>query len=62
MLELSCNKKYENILKEHDRFVLSNMIFYGTRKESQIPKIDREECAKQTIKRPNGFCPWQGAV
>ena len=50
MLELSCNKKYENILKEHDRFVLSNMIFYGTRKESQIPKIDREECAKQTIK------------
>lgn len=50
MLELSCNQKYENILKEHDRFVLSNMIFYGTRKESQIPKINREECAKQTIK------------
>lgn len=38
------------LLEKLDNFVLSNMIFFGTTKESFIPKIKREECAKQTIK------------
>ena len=38
------------LLEKSDNFVLSNMIFFGTTKESQIPKIKKEECAKQTIK------------
>ena len=38
------------LLERSDNFVLSNMIFFGTCKESLIPKIKREECAKQTIK------------
>lgn len=38
------------LIESPDRFVLSNMVFFGTRKEGQIPKtIDQEECAKQTI-------------
>lgn len=40
----------EKLLERLDNFVLSNMIFFGTSKESLIPKIEREECAKQTIK------------
>ncbi len=40
-----------DILKNLDRFVLSNMLFFGTYKENQIPKgIDKIECAKQTLK------------
>jgi uracil-DNA glycosylase len=50
MLEYSYNKKNKDLLRDLNRFVLSNMIFYGTEKESQIPKIEREECAKQTMK------------
>ena len=38
------------LLEKSDNFVLSNMIFFGTMKESQIPIIKKEECAKQTIK------------
>ena len=38
------------LLEEPNNFVLSNMIFFGTKKECLIPKIEREECAKQTIK------------
>lgn len=38
------------LLENIDNFVLSNMIFLGTAKESQIPKIDKEKCAKQTLK------------
>ena len=50
MLEYSYNKKNKDLLRDLNRFVLSNMLFYGTEKESQIPKIEREECAKQTMK------------
>ena len=40
-----------DILKNLDRFVLSNMLFFGTYKENQIPKgIDKIVCAKQTLK------------
>lgn len=38
------------ILKHLDRFVLSNMIFFGTTEEKYIPKgIDKEKCAEQTL-------------
>ena len=40
-----------DILEQLDRFVLSNMIFFGTVKEKDIPKgIDKVRCAKQTLK------------
>ncbi len=48
MLEKSSNNK--NLLKYFDNFVLSNMIFFGTDHENEIPKIDKEKCAKQTLK------------
>ena len=39
------------IVKQLDKFVLTNMIFFGTLKEGQIPKgINQEECAKQTLR------------
>jgi hypothetical protein len=39
------------LLEKLDRFVLTNMIFFGTDKENQIPKgVNKEKCAKQTIK------------
>jgi len=50
MLNFSNNEDHKKILRNLDRFVLSNMIFFGTEKENQIPNIKREECAKQTIK------------
>ena len=38
------------IVKQLDKFVFTNMVFFGTYKEGQIPKgINQEECAKQTI-------------
>ena len=49
MLNFSNNEDHKKILRNLDRFVLSNMIFFGTEKENQIPNIKREECAKQTI-------------
>lgn len=40
-----------DVLKHLDRFVISNMIFFGTFKAKDIPKgIDKEKCAKQTLK------------
>ncbi|MBR2115162.1 MAG: hypothetical protein IJ929_10925 [Prevotella sp.] len=40
-----------DVLKYLDRFVISNMIFFGTLKAKDIPKgIDKEKCAKQTLK------------
>ena len=37
-------------LEKLDRFVLTNMIFFGTDKENQIPKgVNKEKCAEQTI-------------
>ena len=48
MLGNSLNNK--NLLQDFNKFVLSNMIFFGTAKEDQIPKIDKEKCAKQTLK------------
>ena len=49
ILKFSNNEDHKKILRNLDRFVLSNMIFFGTEKENQIPNIKREECAKQTI-------------
>ena len=38
------------LLEKLDRFVLTNMIFFGTDKENQIPKgVNKEKCAEQTI-------------
>ena len=46
------------LLKHLDRFVLTNMIFFGTAKEKQIPKgIDKRECAEQTLKLINILNP-----
>ena len=50
MLKYSNNDDHRNLLRDLDRFVLSNMIFFGTEKENQIPNVKREECAKQTMK------------
>lgn len=50
MLSSSYNENNKCLLEYFDRFVLSNMIFFGTEKESQIPKIEREKCAKRTMK------------
>lgn len=44
------NTSKSELLENIDNFVLSNMIFFGTAKEYQIPKIDKEKCAKQTLK------------
>lgn len=39
------------LLDKLDRFVLSNMIFFGTEKEFQLPKGKyKNECAEQTLK------------
>lgn len=39
------------ILRDLDRFVISNMIFFGTENEGQIPReIDSNKCAQQTLK------------
>jgi len=49
MLENSSNNK--NLLQDFNRFVLSNMLFFGTEKESQIPKGKyRDDCARQSMK------------
>ena len=48
MLEKSINHK--KLLQDFNRFVLSNMIFFGTAKENQIPKIDKDKCAERTLK------------
>lgn len=38
------------LLEKPDKFVLSNMVFFGTAHQGQIPKeIDQEYCAKQTL-------------
>ena len=38
------------LLEKPDKFVLSNMVFFGTAHQGQIPKeIDQEFCAKQTL-------------
>ena len=40
-----------DVLKHLDRFVISNMIFFGTFKAKDIPEgIDKGKCAKQTLK------------
>ena len=47
MLELAGKQ----ILNDLDKFVLSNMVFFGTAKQGQIPKaINKNDCAKQTLK------------
>lgn len=47
---LDVNGKGE-ILRRLDRYVLTNIIFFGTSKENDIPKgIDKIKCAKQTLK------------
>lgn len=48
MLKNSSNHK--ELLQDFNRFVLSNMIFFGTAKENLIPKIDKDKCAERTIK------------
>ena len=49
--KLGINKNNKNVLDCIDKFVLSNMVFFGTRREGQIPKeIDQDRCAQQTIK------------
>lgn len=49
MLGNSSNNK--NLLQDFDKFVLSNMIFFGTSKENLIPKgIDKKKCAERTLK------------
>jgi uracil-DNA glycosylase len=48
MLEKSSNHK--DLLQDFNRFVLSNMIFFGTAKENMIPKIDKDKCAERTLK------------
>ena len=48
MLKNSSNHK--ELLQDFNRFVLSNMIFFGTAKENQIPKIDKDKCAERTLK------------
>lgn len=54
---LNCSGKGE-LLKHLDRFVLTNMIFFGTAKEKQIPKgIDKRECAEKTLKLINILNP-----
>ncbi len=38
-----------NILADVTKFVMTNMVFFGTAKQKQIPsKINKEECAKKT--------------
>ena len=40
-----------DILRELDKFVISNMVFFGTANEGQIPQeIDSNKCAQQTLK------------
>lgn len=40
-----------DVLNHLDEFVLTNMIFFGTAKEGQIPKdVDLNKCAQQTLK------------
>ena len=40
-----------DLLRHLDRFVLTNMIFFGTANEGVIPKeIDKISCAKQTVR------------
>jgi hypothetical protein len=48
MLEKSSKNK--ELLQDFNKFVLSNMIFFGTAKENQIPKIDKDKCAELTLK------------
>ena len=48
MLKKSSNHK--NLLQDFNRFVISNMFFFGTAKEKQIPKIDKDKCAERTLK------------
>ena len=48
MLKKSSNHK--DLLLDFNRFVLSNMIFFGTAKENLIPKIDKDKCAERTLK------------
>lgn len=40
----------DELLDIFDSFVLSNMIFFGTSNEKQIPKIDKDKCAERTLK------------
>ena len=47
---ISCLIKGD-LLRHLDRFVLTNMIFFGTANEGIIPKkIDKISCAKQTVR------------
>lgn len=48
MLEESSNNK--DLLQDFNKFVLSNMIFFGTDKEYQLPKVNKERCAERTLK------------
>ena len=39
-----------DIIKQLDKFVLTNMVFFGTDEQKQIPKdINQDVCAKQTL-------------
>ena len=47
MLDFSGKRK---LLETLDKFVMTNMVFFGTAEEKQIPKgIDREKCAEKTL-------------
>lgn len=49
--KMLCYSDKGDILKQLDRFVITNMIFFGTDNEKDILKeIDRIKCAKQTLK------------
>ena len=49
--KMLCYSSKGEILKQLDRFVITNMIFFGTAKEIDIFKgIDRFRCAEQTLK------------
>ena len=55
MLEYS---NRQELLEDINNFVISNMIFFGTENEKQIPKkIDLNECARRTVELVNILHP-----
>ena len=45
------SEKGDLMEKNLDKFVMTNMVFFGTAEEKQIPEgIDREKCAEKTLK------------
>ena len=44
------SEKGDLMEKNLDKFVMTNMVFFGTAKEKQIPEgIDQEKCAEKTL-------------